>query len=89
MKADKGKTETLIQYEYEDWSIHDGAMRACILNAYERFKVKISLLTKCLKFPSNYIDSSHTVHSRLSCLALVSKPWNYRSRGFGQYGHGL
>jgi hypothetical protein len=37
----KGKTDVTAQYDYEDGSVHDGAVRARILKGYERFKVKI------------------------------------------------
>jgi hypothetical protein len=39
-KADKETTDTTTQYDYEDGSVHDGAVRAHILRGYERFKVR-------------------------------------------------
>jgi hypothetical protein len=40
-KADKGKTDSTAQYDYQDGSVHDGAVRARLLRGYERFKVSI------------------------------------------------
>lgn len=40
-KADKGKADETAQYDYQDGSVHDSAVRSRILRGYERFKVKI------------------------------------------------
>ena len=38
-KDDKGKAETTLQYDYEEGSVHDGAIHARIMKGYEGFKV--------------------------------------------------
>lgn len=38
-KNDKGKAETTLQYDYEEGSVHDGAIHARIMKGYEGFKV--------------------------------------------------
>lgn len=74
-KANKGSAEIIAQYDYEDWSIHDNAMRARILKSYERFKVEIQSYLSMGDFTD--FNSSRTVHSRLSCTPLVNKPLNF------------
>jgi hypothetical protein len=75
-KANQGSAETVAQYDYEDWSIHDNAMRARILKSYEIFKVEIQSCLSIGDF-TDYLNSSHTVHSRLSCTPLVNKLLNF------------
>jgi len=76
-KASKGSAETIAQYDYEDWSIHDNAMRARILKSYEHFKVEIKWFISFYGDFTDHFNSSRTVHSRLSCTPLVNKPLNF------------
>jgi hypothetical protein len=89
-KKGKGKeksTEISVACDYHESSVHDTALKADIMRAYERFKVSVDLSMQA------YRVSEPTLSSRMDLLHLSFKVWgnrllNYNWNDFGQSGHG-